>query len=182
MNYAASDNPLIPAIYDIVWSAVVLVILGFFFIKYLLPKLNVVLDERAATIEEGLKLTEQAKLDAQQARETRDAEIAAARQEAAGIRDQANNDGAAIVAEAKSQASGEATRILAQAQRQIEAERTSAVVSLREEIGGLATELAGKIVGETLADDARQSRVIDRFLDDLDASVSTQGASEVKES
>ncbi|HLV57212.1 MAG TPA: F0F1 ATP synthase subunit B, partial [Actinotalea caeni] len=60
-------------------------------------------------------------------------------------------------------------RIIETAHRQIEAERAAAVVSLREEVGGLATELASRIVGESLADEARQSRVIDRFLEELDA-------------
>ena len=41
--------------------------------------------------------------------------------------------------------------------------------SLRAEVGTLATELASRIVGEALADSARQSRVIDRFLDELEA-------------
>lgn len=182
MTYAASSNPLIPADYDIIWSAVVLVILGFFFTKYLLPKLNAVLDERIAKIEEGLSLAEQAKADAAQARETRDAEIAAARQEAAGIREKANHEGAQILSESRQQAAAEATRILTQAQRQIEAERTAAVVSLREEIGGLATDLAGKIVGETLAEDARQSRVIDRFLDELETGIGVESNVGSKES
>jgi F-type H+-transporting ATPase subunit b len=35
-------------------------------------------------------------------------------------------------------------------------------------VGSLATELASKIVGESLADEARRSRVVDRFLDELD--------------
>ncbi len=43
-------------------------------------------------------------------------------------------------------------------------------MSLRAEVGALATELASRIVGESLADDARQQRVIDAFLDDLDES------------
>jgi F-type H+-transporting ATPase subunit b len=46
-------------------------------------------------------------------------------------------------------------------------------VSLRAEVGTLATELASKIVGESLEDSARQSRVVDRFLDELEASQST---------
>lgn len=35
-------------------------------------------------------------------------------------------------------------------------------------MGKLATDLVGKLVGESLEDHARQSRVIDRFLDGLD--------------
>ena len=43
-----------------------------------------------------------------------------------------------------------------------------AASALRQDVGKLATDLAGKLVGESLEDHARQSRVIDRFLDDLE--------------
>ena len=36
------------------------------------------------------------------------------------------------------------------------------------EVGLLATSLAGRIVGESLEDEARQSRVVERFLADLE--------------
>ena len=39
----------------------------------------------------------------------------------------------------------------------------------------LATGLAGRIVGESLDDEARQSRVVERFLADLEAQGSTTG-------
>ena len=47
-------------------------------------------------------------------------------------------------------------------------ERQQAITSLRAEVGSLATTLAGRIVGESLDDEARQSRVIERFLADLE--------------
>ena len=81
----------------------------------------------------------------------------------------------AIVAELKAKATAEAARTVETAQRQIEAERQQAAVSLRNDVGALATELASKIVGESLEDTARQSRVVDRFLEELEASaLSTQ--------
>lgn len=158
----------IPPTYDWLWSLIVTVVIGFFFYKYLLPKMNAILDERSAKIEGGIALAEKVQAEAAQAKAETAAELEEARSAAAGIKEEASNDGAAIVAEARTKAQAEAARIVEAAHRQIEAERASAVVSLREEIGGLATELASKIVGESLADDARQSRVIDRFLDDLD--------------
>jgi len=92
------------------------------------------------------------------------------RAEAARLREVARVEGVAIVADLRAKASEEAGRILETAQRQIEAERQQAVVSLRSEVGALATELASKIIGESLADEVRQSRVVDRFLDELEAS------------
>ncbi|MBN8883420.1 ATP synthase F0 subcomplex B subunit [Salana multivorans] len=171
----AADPPsgievFIPADYDIIWSLVVSGVIAFFFIKYLMPKMTAILDERTAKIEGGLEHAAKVQAEADAAKATQEAELVAARQEAARIREGANGDGAQIVAEARSKAQAEAQRILEAAQRQIDAERTAAVVSLRTDIGSLATELAGRIVGESLSDDARQSRIIDRFLDELDAS------------
>jgi|SRR5690625_5138634 len=163
---------LIPTPADWVWSAIVLVIIGFFFFKYLMPKMTALLDERAAKIEGGLELAKKAQEEAAAAKSEKEAELAAARREASNIREEAQGDGAAIISEARAKAQAEAERIVESAQRQIEAERAAAVVSLREEVGGLATELASRIVGESLADDARQSRVVDRFLDELDGTLS----------
>jgi F-type H+-transporting ATPase subunit b len=64
----------------------------------------------------------------------------------------------------------EATRIAASAQAAIESERQAALTSLRNEVGTLATQLASKIVGEALDDQVRQSRIVDRFLEDLEKS------------
>ena len=69
----------------------------------------------------------------------------------------------------REQAQSEASRIVEHGKAQIEAERQAAVASLRTEVGTLATTLAGRIVGESLDDDARQGRVVERFLADLES-------------
>jgi F-type H+-transporting ATPase subunit b len=69
----------------------------------------------------------------------------------------------------RERAEAEGRRITEAAQSQIEADRQQALTSLRTEVGALATELASRIVGESLEDHARQSRMVDRFLDELEA-------------
>jgi len=165
----AEGNLLLPEMYDIVWSIVILLVVGVGFYRYILPKFTAVLDERTAKIEGGLANAESVQAEAEAALERYTAELAQARADAARIRDEARVEGAAIVTEARVKAGVEADRILESAQRQIEAERTQASVSLRTEVGVLATQLASKIVGEALDDVALQSRVVDRFLDELDA-------------
>jgi F-type H+-transporting ATPase subunit b len=177
---AAGIDLLIPAIYDIVWSLVVLAIIAFAFYRFVLPKFRAVLDERTATIEGGIAKAQSAQAEAHAALERQNAELAAARAEAARIREEARAEGAAIVAEHRERASAEAERIVETAHRQIEAERQQASVSLRAEVGTLATELASRIVGEALEDEVRQSRVVDRFLDELAASTATADAGKGK--
>jgi F-type H+-transporting ATPase subunit b len=164
------QNPLIPAFYDILYSILPFAIILFLFWKIVLPRLQKTLDERSALIEGGIKKAENAQAEAQAALVEYNRQLAEARAEAASIRDQARADGVKILAEMREQASAEAARITAQAQAQIEAERQSAIVSLRSEVGTLAIDLASGVIGESLADDKKATRIVDRFLAELEAS------------
>ncbi|MEO6309133.1 MAG: F0F1 ATP synthase subunit B [Leifsonia sp.] len=165
----AATNPLLPASYDIIWSAVCFLIVLVFFWKFALPKMQVMLDQRAEAIEGNIAKADEAQRKAEAALEEYTAQLADARAEAGNIREAAREDGKKIVTEAKSSASTEAARITASAQAQIEAERQAAVVSLRSEVGTLAIDLASGVIGESLTDDAKASAIVDRFLADLEA-------------
>lgn len=168
MIQAADEvNPLIPAPYDIIWSAVVFVLALLLFWKLVLPKVQTLLDERAAAIEGGIKKAEEAQAEAAEALEKYNAELAKAREEAAGIRETARANAAKIEAELKEQANEEAARIVANAQARIETERASASAELRREVGTLALDLSEKVVGESMSDERAQS-IVDRFLADLE--------------
>lgn len=167
---AEQRNPLIPEIYDIIWSSVVFVVILFFFWKLVLPKMQKLLDDRAEAIEGNIAKADDAQRKAEAALEQYTAQLAEARAEAGQIRDQARADGQRIVAEHKELASTEAARIAASAKTQIEAERQAAVVSLRSEVGTLAIDLASGVIGESLTDDAKAGAIVDRFLAGLEAS------------
>jgi F-type H+-transporting ATPase subunit b len=172
----STQNPLIPPNYDILWSTIIFLIIVGVFMWKILPKFQVVLDERAEQIEGGIRKAEEAQLEAAAALEEYTAQLTAARAEAARIREDARAEAGQIVAETRESAAGDAQRLVETAHKQIDAERQQAIVSLRTEVGALATELASRIVGESLKDDARQQRIIDSFLDDLEAQVSTDTA------
>jgi F-type H+-transporting ATPase subunit b len=171
---------LIPAAADIVGSLVVVLIIAIPFWKYVLPTFQKVFDERAEKIEGGLAKAELAQAEAAATLADYQQHLAEARAEAARIREDARAEGAQIVTELKRKAQDEAGRIADTSRKQIEAERQQAAVSLRAEVGTLATELASKIVGESLADEARRSRVVERFLDDIEASTVATGAGATK--
>ena len=162
-------NPLIPAAYDIIWSAVCFaIILAFFFWKFL-PNIKKTLDARAEAIEGGIKKAEIAQAEAAAALAQYTDQLAEGRAEAAKIRDQARQDGTKILNELKEQAAIEAARITASAQATIEAERQSALVSLRAEVGSLAIDLASGVIGQSLSDDKKASALVDQFLADLES-------------
>jgi len=167
---AETHNPLLPAAYDIIWSSVCFVVILVIFWKVALPRMKKLLDERSAAIEGNIAKADEAQSKAEAALEEYTAQLAEARKEAGEIRDAAREDGKKIVAEAKDSATAEAARLTTTAHSQIEAERQTALVSLRSEVGTLALDLAGGVIGETLSDDKKAQAVVDRFLAELEAS------------
>ena len=120
-------NPLIPPVYDIVWSAVAFVIIFVVFWRVVTPRITKMLDERTEAIEGGIKKAEAAQEQAAAALDEYNKQLADARAEASRIREQARADATAIGNEVREQASADAARITANAQAQIEAERQSAL-------------------------------------------------------
>ncbi|HUC23269.1 MAG TPA: F0F1 ATP synthase subunit B [Streptosporangiaceae bacterium] len=168
----ASSNPLVPSWTEVIWGAIAFLIVFVALWKMLLPRITAVLDERTEKIEGGLQRSEELQAEATRTLERYQAQLADARHEAARLREEAREQGAGIIAEMREQAQAEARRITEAAQSQIAADRQQAFASLRAEIGTLSVQLASKIVGESLDDEARQSRVVDRFLADLETSQS----------
>jgi len=167
-----ASNPLLPAIYDIVWSIIPFALVLLLFWRVVLPRLQKTLDERSEAIEGGIAQAETAQAEAKEALEKYNALLADARAEAASIRDQARAEGTQILQEMKTSAQAEADRIAENAQAQIEAERHQAVLSLRKDVGNLALDLASAVVQERLSEDAKAASVVDKLLADLDKEAS----------
>ena len=171
-----NSNQLLPHTAEIIFAFVFLVLLAIGFAKFIVPRFEKAYADRTAAIEGGMHEAKEAQAEAKAALEKYNAQLATARQEAAKIREDAREQVALIIAEMREQANAEAERIVTHARTQIEAERTQAVASLRSEVGQMATTLAGRIVGESLEDEARQRRTVERFLADLEASVAARQA------
>ena len=159
---------LIPPVYEIFWSAIILLLL-WLVLGWATPKIYGMLDDRRQKIDEGLEAADKAKQNAAVSERERQEMMRNAAEEAKQLRDDATSDAQRIVAQAREEASAEAARITENAQRQIAAERQAAQVLLRRDVGSLATDLAERIIGEQLKDTELSSRVIDRFMDDLES-------------
>ena len=164
--------PIIPHPAELIIGLIFFAIVYWAVAKYVVPLFEKMYAERTAAIEGGLENAQAAQEEAAAALAEYKEQLSHARAEAGKIREEARTQGAQIVAEMREQAQSEAARITAAASQQIAAERQQAIVQLRSDVGALATDLASRIVGESLEDAARQSRVVDRFLDELEASES----------
>ena len=163
-------NPLIPHTAEIIVGFIAFSLLYIVLRRSVVPMFEKAFAARTEAIQGGMERAEKAQREAEVALTQYKAQLSEARGEAQSIREEARVQGAAIIEEMRTKAQEEAARITAAAQAAIEAERQQAINSLRNEVGTLATQLASKIVGEALDDQARQSRIVDRFLSDLEKS------------
>jgi F-type H+-transporting ATPase subunit b len=165
---AQDQDPLLPSTPELVVGAICFVLVFGIMGYLLMPRIQKILAQRTELIEGGLAKADETQAEATQVLEQYKQQLAEARHEAARMREEAREQGAQIITEMREQAQAEARRITESAQAQIQAERQQALTSLRAEVGTLATELAGRIVGESLEDTARQNRMVDRFLEELE--------------
>src|SRR6202161_1939334 len=165
---ATQQDPLIPSLPELIVGTICFVLVFGFLGKMFLPRIQKTLAERTDLIEGGLNRADEAQAEAKELLDQYREQLAEARHEASRMRAEAQEQGAQIIAEMREQAQAEGRRITEAAQAQIEAERQQALISLRAEVGKLATDLASRIVGESLTDEARQQRMVDRSLDELE--------------
>lgn len=144
-------------------------LLVFILAKWVIPPINKAMTDRQDKIRAQFAEAAQLKAEAQAAEEAHQAALAEARHEATKIREEAREQGAQIVAQHREQAQVEADRITANAHAQIEVERAQTMAQLKGEVGGIATALASKIVGESLGENDRQKGVVDRFISELES-------------
>jgi F-type H+-transporting ATPase subunit b len=162
------QNPLVPDLTELIIGAITFGIIFFALWKVLIPRLSKTLEERTDKIEGGLQRAEEAQAEAGATLAKYQEQLAEARHEAARLREEAREQGAQIIAEMREQASAEGRRLIEAAHAQIDADRLHALQSLKTEVGALSVELAGRVVGESLTDEARQRRIVERFLDELE--------------
>jgi len=165
---------LLPAVYDILWSAVSFAIIFFLFWRFVWPQMSKALDARAEGIEAKLEQAEKDRAEAAALLEQYREQLADARSEAARLRSDGQAQRASIVAEARTEAEQAARTVNDQAQARIASDTASAKASLSREVGMLASDLAERIIGENL-DAQRTSATIDRFIDELESSTARSG-------
>jgi len=171
-------NPLLPDLSELIIGPLAFAVVFALLWRVLLPRIQQTLTERTDQIEGGLQRAEEAQREAKQTLEQYQAQLAEARHEASRLRQEAQEEGARILAELRDRGEAERQRLVAAAHDQIEADRAQAIQALRTEMGALAVELASRVVGESLDADARQRRVVDRFLEELESEqVATESSS-----
>jgi F-type H+-transporting ATPase subunit b len=166
----AGHNILLPPLAEIIVGLVAFGVVLFILVKFVFPRMEAMYQARVEAIEGGIKRAEAAQAEANKLLEQYKAQLAEARTDAAKIRDDARADAEGIRQDILAKAREESDRVIAAGKEQLAAERQTIVHQLRTEVGTLAVDLASRIVGESLADEARRKGSVDRFLTELESS------------
>lgn len=149
-------GPLNPKVQDLGY-ALVLFAFAYVFVARLLPRMNQVLEARDDAINGTRNRAEAVRARAAQEHATAETLLAEARHEAARIRQQSLEQGAALIAEARADGQRARDAALAEGRARIEAECAAAEAELRVSVSELASDLASRIVGEQVAAPVEQS-------------------------
>ena len=172
----AAGNFLIPNMTFVVELAAFAIVLGVLW-RYVIPPVQRAMTARQDIARKLVSDHQEARQLLEKARTAYTTAMADARHEAAQLRAQAEERRREIVEGASAEAEARAAGIISRGQARLVAERRQAIRRLRAELGSLAVELAEKILGEALADDQRQKRLIDRFLSHMEEEPHTGGTS-----
>ncbi|MFJ3310106.1 hypothetical protein ACIPSA_45350 [Streptomyces sp. NPDC086549] len=167
-------GPLEPKILDLVAALICFLPVWAILAKVLLPRLEKALAAREDAIEGRLEQAEEARQESMRIYAEYQAELSAARHEAAQTRQAATEEGAALIAELRAEGQQVRDELVAESKVQLEADRILAEAELREDVFSLATELASRIVGEPLAHLPRAREAADEFFAEVDAKTASK--------
>jgi F-type H+-transporting ATPase subunit b len=154
-------------------EVIAFLIILFVLYRYVVPPVQKAMKERQDLVRGQIEESRQAREQLERAEAEYQRALAEARSEAAKIRDGARADADRLREQLRTQAEEEAARIRERSEEQLATQRQQVVNELRGEIGRLAVTLAGRIVGESLEDEARRKGTVDRFLAELEGMAGT---------
>jgi F-type H+-transporting ATPase subunit b len=157
---------LYPQWQELVVGAIAFAILFFFMWKWVLPRINALLEERRQKIQGELERAEHTRTEADSILAEYRQQLAGAREESGRIIEEARNTAEQLRHDLEARAEEEAQATVARAPEEIRAERDRVFQELRTQVGEIAVELAGRVVGESL-DPSAHERLIDQYIDEV---------------
>jgi F-type H+-transporting ATPase subunit b len=165
---------LYPHAAELIVGAVAFGILFWFMWKWVLPRVNTLLEERRKQIQGQLEIAEQTRKEAEQELADYRAQLANARDKANEIIEEARTTADQLRRDIQAKAEEESRNTVVRAQEEIRAERDRVLQDLRGEVGDIAVELAERVVGASL-DKTAHERLIEEYIDQVTKSGSANG-------
>ena len=170
----SDKKDLYPHASELIVGAIAFGILFFFMWKWVIPRVNTLLEERRAQIQGQLESAEQTRRQAEGELAEYRKQLASARGDANRIIEEARRTAEAMRKDLVAKAEQEYQGIVGHAREEIRAERDRVFQELKTQVGELSLALAGRVVGETL-DKTKQLRLVDDYIKELEELAPSNG-------
>jgi len=158
---------LLPPLNELIAGIIAFAIVFFFVWKWAVPAINRMLEQRQDAIAGQIEGAEKAKAEAESLLADYKGQLAEARAEGNKIIEDARQAAEQMRADIVAKAESEADQIRARAREEAAGEKSRALAEARSQVGDISVDLASKIIGEALDQQAHQA-LIDRYLADLE--------------
>ncbi|HEX9299764.1 MAG TPA: F0F1 ATP synthase subunit B [Actinomycetota bacterium] len=170
----SDKKDLYPHASELIVGAIAFGILFYFMWKWVIPRVNTLLDERRAQIQGQLESAEQTRMQAERELQDYRQQLAHAREDSNRIIEEARETAEQFRRDIQAKAEEESRNIVARAQDEIRAERDRVFNELRAQVADIAVSLAGRVVGAEL-DTKSHERLIDEYIEQVASGANGEG-------
>lgn len=149
------------------WTGLTFIILMFILAKFIWKPLMAVVNKREESIQSALDLAKKTNAEMEKLKTQNENLLREARIERDEMIKEAKETTVQMVEGAKAKAKEEADKIVENARISIVAEKNAAMTELRNEVAGIALEIAEKILRKELSTDDKQKQLAQSFADDI---------------
>jgi F-type H+-transporting ATPase subunit b len=160
---AQPDNPVLPTVNELAWSAAMFVLLWALLKFWLLKPIQRTMAQRAEKIRGDVEAAEAARTQASGALTEYEASLASARVEASRIIDEARTQADEERKRLMAAAEAEVAELRAAANAEVSAAKSEALTSMRSDVTTIAVQ-AAEIVVQKRLDAGAQRAIVDEFL------------------
>lgn len=172
---ASSDKEnLYPHAAELLVGALAFAIVFYFLWKWVIPRVNQLLEERRQQIQGEIERAEATRGEADHLLADYREQLAGARDEANRIIEEGRRTADQLRRDLQTKAEEEASATVARAQDEIRAERDRVFEDLRAQIGDIAVELAARVVNQSL-DKKAHEKLIDDYIEQVATGEKGQG-------
>ena len=150
------------------WMFVGFAILFLILWKFAWPVIIKSVDNRAALIDKGVEYAQNAKLQLDNAQQEHDKIVGEARTKQADILREADRMKTQIVEEARNEAKTAAQKEMEAARQSIAQQQKQAEIQLRQQLGQLVLDVAGRVVRTNVDNSEAQSKLVNTYLDEIE--------------
>ena len=150
-----------------IWQTLIVVCLLLLLRKFAWKPILNAINDREEGIRSALQSAEDARAEMQNLQADNERILKEARAERDGLLKEAREIKQKMIDDAKDEAKTQAAQIMTQAQATIESEKQAAVAELKQQVASLSIEIAEKVTKETLSDDKKQTRLVEKLLKDV---------------